>query len=106
MYYFIVDNYINGEPKEYAKYIEQVKPIVEAYGGEYLARTDAVESWSELRKPDRCIVIRFPNREAIESCFSSEQYKKIMAKRTKNVDSRAIIVSGMEEMHENTSDQN
>jgi len=33
MYYFIVDNYINGDPKEYATYIDQVKPIVEAYGG-------------------------------------------------------------------------
>ena len=24
MYYFIVDNYINGDPKEYATYIDQV----------------------------------------------------------------------------------
>ena len=96
MYYFIVDNYINGDPKEYAIYIELVKPIVEAYGGEYLVRTDAVESWNERRKPDRCIVIRFPNREAIENCFASEQYKKIMSKRTEHVDSRAIIVPGMD----------
>ena len=44
MYYFIVDNYISGDPKEYAMYIDQVKSIVEAYGGEYLVRTDAVES--------------------------------------------------------------
>ncbi|WP_455195168.1 DUF1330 domain-containing protein [Eubacterium ramulus] len=73
-----------------------VKRIVEAYGGEYLVRTDAVESWNERRKPDRCIVIRFPNREAIENCFASEQYKKIMSKRTEHVDSRAIIVPGMD----------
>ena len=103
MYYFIVDNYINGDPEEYAIYIELVKPIVEAYGGEYLVRTDAVESWNELRKPNRCIVIRFPNRDAIENCFTSEQYKKIMSKRTKHVDSRAIIVPGMEEAYESTS---
>ena len=103
MYYFIVDNYINGDPKEYATYIDQVKPIVEAYGGEYLVRTDAVESWNELRKPNRCIVIRFPNREAIENCFTSEQYKKIMSKRTRHVDGRAIIVPGMEKAYESTS---
>lgn len=102
-YYFIVDNYINGDPEEYAIYIELVKPIVEAYGGEYLVRTDAVESWNERRKPDRCIVIRFPNREAIENCFTSEQYQRIMSKRTAHVDSRAIIVPGMEKAYESTS---
>ena len=105
MYYFIADNYINDDSKEYAMYIELVKPIVETYGGEYLVRTDTVESWNERRKPDRCIVIRFPNREAIESCFASEQYQKIMSKRTEHVDSRAIIVPGMEEAYENTSNQ-
>lgn len=84
-------------------YIELVKPIVETYGGEYLVRTDSVESWNELRKPDRCIVIRFPNREAIKNCFTSEQYKKIMSKRTEHVDSRAIIVPGMEEAYESIS---
>ena len=41
MYYFIVDNYINGDPKEYAIYIELGKPIGEAYSGEYLVQTDA-----------------------------------------------------------------
>ena len=28
MYYFIVNNYINGDPKEYAIYIELVKQIL------------------------------------------------------------------------------
>ena len=45
MYYFIVDNYINGDPKEYATYIE-------------------------------------------------------------HIDSRAVIVPGMEEVNESSSDQN
>lgn len=41
--------------------------------------------------------------QVIENCFTSEQYKKIMSKRTEHVDSRAIIVPGMEEVYENTS---
>ena len=95
MYYFIVDNYINGDAEEYAAYIEQVKPMVESYGGRYLDR-----------KPDRSIVICFPDREAIEKCFSSEPYRKIMEKRTNNVDSRAIIVPGTEEENKVTPNQN
>lgn len=106
MYYFIVDNYINGDAEEYAAYIEQVKPMVESYGGRYLVRTDAVESWNEDRKPDRSIVICFPDRAAIEKCFSSEPYRRIMEKRTNNVDSRANIVPGTEEENKVTPSQN
>lgn len=105
-YYFIVDSYIKGNPEEYAEYVRNVKPIVESYGGQYLVRTDYVESWNKLRAPERSIIIRFPNREAIEKCFASEQYQKIMAGRVNNVDSRAIIVPGVEEENEDTSAQN
>ena len=44
--------------------------------------------------------------EMIKQCFSSNEYKKIMNKRIKNVDSRAIIVPGLEEENESTSDKN
>ena len=105
-YYFIVDNYRIGNQEEYEEYIMKVKPIVEAYGGIYLVRTDKVTSMNEARKPDRSIVIQFPDKKMIEQCFSSNEYKKIMNKRIKNVDSRAIIVPGLEEENESTSDKN
>ena len=44
--------------------------------------------------------------EMIKQCFSSNEYKKIMNKRIKNVDSRAIIVPGLEAENESTSDKN
>lgn len=37
------------------------------------------------------IVIWFDTREALERCFSSEEYKAIVAKRRESVDSRAVI---------------
>lgn len=105
-YYFIVDNYRIGNQEEYEEYIMKVKPIVEEYGGIYLVRTDKVTSMNEARKPDRSIVIQFPDKKMIEQCFSSNEYKKIMNKRIKNVDSRAIIVPGLGEENESTSDKN
>ena len=60
--FFIIDVYIdkNKGRGSYDDYIEKVKPIVEKYGGEYIARTENVTSLSPLRKPDRVIIIRFP----------------------------------------------
>jgi uncharacterized protein (DUF1330 family) len=92
--FFIIDVYIdkNKGRGSYDDYIEKVKPIVEKYGGEYIARTENVTSLSPLRKPDRVIIIRFPSREKLDACFSSEEYRQIMHERIDSVDARAVIV--------------
>ena len=92
--FFIIDVYIDISKGRgsYDDYIEKVKPIVEKYGGEYIARTENVTSLSPLRKPDRVIIIRFPSREKLDACFSSEEYRQIMHERIDSVDARAVIV--------------
>lgn len=79
-YYFMIDTYIsdNGNREEYDDYIEKVKPIVEKHGGEYLARTENIQYLSDNRKPQRIILIRFGSKEALDACFSSEEYRAIM----------------------------
>ena len=92
--FFIVDTYIdkNKGRGSYDDYIDQVKPIVESYGGEYLVRTENVAALSPLRKPDRVIIIRFPSREKLDACFASDEYRRIMHERANSVDARALIV--------------
>ena len=92
--FFIVDTYIDKNKGRgfYDDYIEQVKPIVESYGGEYLARSENVTALSPLRKPDRVIIIKFPSREKLDACFASDEYRRIMHDRVDNVDARAVIV--------------
>jgi len=92
--FFIVDTYIdkNKGRGSYDDYIEQVKPIVESYGGEYLARSENVTALSPLRKPDRVIIVRFQSREKLDACFASDEYRRIMHELTDSVDARAVIV--------------
>ena len=92
--YFMVDTYIDAEKGRgmYDEYIRRVKPIVESFGGEYLVRTEKIFSLHPKRNPQRVIIIRFPSRQALDACFSSEAYQKIMHERINSVDARAIIV--------------
>ncbi|MDE7228908.1 MAG: DUF1330 domain-containing protein [Oscillospiraceae bacterium] len=96
-WYFIVDTYIDEQAGrgEYDEYIRLVKPIVEKYGGKYLVRTENITALSVKRTPNRAIVIKFDSREQLDKCFSSDEYKAIMSKRTNSVDSRAIIAEGL-----------
>lgn len=92
--YFIVDTYIDQEKGRglYDHYIQEVKPIVESFGGEYLVRTEKITSLHPKRNPQRVIMIRFPSRQALEDCFASESYRNIMTERISSVDARALIV--------------
>ena len=105
--YFIVDAYMKEEKsrKAYDEYIRKVKSIVESYGGRYLLRSEKIEALSQKRKPQRVIIIHFPDRAHLEKCFASEEYQEIMALREENVDARALIIEEEEE-NEGTSDQN
>ena len=97
-YYFMIDTYIpeDGNREEYDFYIEKVKPIVESFGGEYLVRTENLQCLSENRNPQRVILIRFPSKDNLDACFSSEEYRKIVRKRENSVDARAIIAECIE----------
>lgn len=91
--YFLVDTYIDQDKGRglYDEYIHKVKPIVESFGGEYLIRTEKISSLHPKRNPQRVILIRFPSRQALEKCFSSEEYRKVMQYRIDSVDARGII---------------
>lgn len=97
-YYFIITVHFekaNGNDDLYREYIQQVKPIVEQFGGRYLVRTEKIEYLSEDWKPDRLILIEFPTEKQLKDCFSSEQYLQIKGKREISVKSKAIIAKGV-----------
>lgn len=96
MFYFIVSVFLNKKKEEdkYGEYIGLVKPIVEKYGGRYLARSNKVTALQKEYNPDRVVIIEWDAKEQLEACFSSVEYKEIAGKRENSVDSKAIIVEG------------
>lgn len=95
-YYFIVTTYFEKDNEgSYRDYIQEVKPIVERFGGRYLVRTEEIEYLSEDWQPDRLIFIEFPTEKQMKDCFRSEQYLNIKAKRETSVKSMALIAKGV-----------
>ncbi len=71
--------------------IKKVRPIVERHGGRYLVRTERLAHLAGDWRPDRMIMIRFPDRAALEACFASEEYRVIQDLRLASVRSSAVI---------------
>ena len=93
--YMIVDTKIKN-PEAYEEYKIKAKPIVESFGGEYLARggyTSAPET--ELWTPTRLVIVRFPSRKDVEAFLDSEEYAPIKNLRNKYADCTLTIIDGV-----------
>ena len=82
--------------EEYKKYMEKVKPMIESYGGEYLIRggeIDALET--NLWKPTRMVLVKFPNKKIAIECYNSDEYKPYKNIRLDNATSNILMVEGL-----------
>ena len=86
--FLIVDTELT-DPNLYETYKEKAKPIVEKFGGEYLARGGELtlketDRWT----PMRVVVIRFASVSHAQAFYESEEYQEVLpvgrqaAKRT------------------------
>tara|TARA_B100000282_G_scaffold30748_1_gene19739 strand:- start:393 stop:692 length:300 start_codon:yes stop_codon:yes gene_type:complete len=82
--------------EEYKKYMEKVKPMIESYGGEYLVRggeIDALET--NLWKPTRMVLVKFPNKKIAMEWYNSDEYKPYKNIRLDNATSNILMVEGL-----------
>ena len=82
--------------EEYKKYMEKVKPMIESYGGEYLIRggeIDALET--NLWKPTRMVLVKFPNKKIAMECYNSDEYKPYKNIRLDNATSNILMFEGL-----------
>ena len=94
--YFMVSVRIDRPDKRplYEEYIRRVKPLVESFGGEYLVRSEHLEYGGGDWRPDRVIVIRFPDRAALDRCFGSPEYAEMKDLRIASVAASVVIAEG------------
>jgi len=86
--YIIVDTFITND-EEMEHYKQLAKPLVESFGGEYLARGgELMAKENQLWSPTRLVLLRFPSMAQAQTFYDSPEYQKILpisqscAKRT------------------------
>ncbi len=80
------------DPALYERYVNAARPIVEQHGGTYVFCSDRVSAVSNESKPERVLLVRFPDRQALASCFSSQEYTEIAPLRERSTQSRALVI--------------
>lgn len=93
--YLVMDSQLDN-PVRYEDYKILAKPIIESYGGEYLARGAAMTvKESDLWAPTRLVLIRFPDMATAERCFSSPEYQAILPISKESARRTLVLFEGM-----------
>ncbi len=85
-------NIINDEP--YQEYKNKTSPIVEKYGGKFLARGGKYENVLGEWNFERTVIIEFPSYEIAMKWYNSEEYLPVRKIREDNSKGNVIIIDG------------
>lgn len=95
MAYVLLDTRIT-DPETYEVYKGKVVPIVESFGGEYLARGGAMDVvQEELWSPTRLVLLRFPSMDKARGFIDSDAYAPVKAMRLGASDATLVILEGV-----------
>jgi uncharacterized protein (DUF1330 family) len=76
-------------------YVAEVTPMVERYGGRYLARTNAFEKLEGDREPPQMVVlIEWPDEESAIDFYESEEYRSYRERRRAGSRGEFLLVAG------------
>ena len=81
-------------PVNYKNYIDQVKPVAEKFGAEYIVRGGENQVIEGTWQHPRTIVIKFPSYEKALEWYNSDEYKPIKQIRLDNAETNGIIIKG------------
>jgi uncharacterized protein (DUF1330 family) len=93
--YLIVDTLLD-KPELYEEYKLKAKPLVEQYGGEYLARGGQLTlRETDLWSPTRMVLIRFPDADTANRFYDSAEYQAILPISRQSARRTMIMLEGI-----------
>jgi uncharacterized protein (DUF1330 family) len=92
--YWIGEHKVTDQAK-FAEYLRQVMPMIERHGGRYLTRAGSHEVLEGAWRPNRVVIIEFPDLAAIKAWYGSSEYQPLIAMRRAAAEDMLIIVDGV-----------
>ena len=93
--YLVVDTEL-FDPDTYEQYKLRAKPIVEQYGGQYLARGGAMQVLeNQLWSPSRLVLLRFDDAAQAQRFYTSPEYQAVLPISEQSARRTLVILEGL-----------
>ena len=83
------------DPAGYEDYRRLVAPLLQKFGGRFLARGGKIDYLEGQWKPKRVVVVEFENMEKARAFSDSAEYAQAKAIRQKTSISSVLVVEGL-----------
>lgn len=91
---YVVSMMSISDAETYRKYTDRTPPIVEKYGGKFLARGGDILTVEGEPYEDRMVILEFPSRQAILDWFADPDYQEAKAFRHASSEARILVIDG------------
>ena len=89
--YYIGEHEIRDEAA-FADYLRQVIPMIERYGGRYLTNPGSYELLEGHWRPNRVVIVVFPDMASLKAWYFAPDYQPLVAKRQAAARSMMIAI--------------
>jgi uncharacterized protein (DUF1330 family) len=84
------------DPETYERYKELAPPAIAAYGGRYIARGGATETFEGSWSASRLVILEFPSMQAARDWWKSPEYAEAKALRQAAAHTEMLAVTGLD----------
>ena len=92
---YFISNIRVQDPDVFAEYARQAPASIERYGGRYVVRGGAAEVHEGSWKPDRLVILEFPDADAARRWYDSDEYRAARALRQRAAQTDVVLVEGL-----------
>lgn len=96
--YIIVEITI-ANAEEYEEYKKLTPATIAAYDGRFVVRGGATETLEGDWRPERIVVLEFPNVQRAKEWWESPEYAEAKRIRQRTAETRMIVIEGVHGQH-------
>ena len=93
---YVITDIVITDPDVYDQYRKLGPPIVEKFGGEYLARGGDVQVLEGSPSPNRTVILKFECVARVREWLDSPEYREARKLRHKSTITRMYMVDGID----------
>ena len=91
---YIVGDVRVEDPERYTDYSAHTESTLEPFGGRFIVRGGASEVLEGEWRPNRIVVIEFPDEQSARDWYASERYQEILPIRQEASTGSLVFVEG------------
>ena len=92
---YYIGEHANTDSAKFDQYLQETIPIIERCGGKYLTRAGSHQVIEGSWKPNRVVIIEFPDAAAFRRWYAAPEYQPLIAMRQQAGTDVMLLLEGI-----------